>query len=111
MTREEFIESLEGISYVDGMSRPEINDEDFQMIEMVYSFHPAIALSEGLGKTQMAMIYAYGGMRVIRDMVPTAARAKQIKVQIREVQAKKRNLLAQLEELATGKPGEEVIME
>lgn len=49
---------------------PEISDEDYLAIEMVYTYHPAIDAVHG--KMQIAQIFAYGGMEVIRDMVPSA---------------------------------------
>lgn len=93
----------------DGDDIPEVSNEDYLTIEMVYAYHPAI--DEVAGKMQIAQLYAYGGMAVIRDMVPTAAKARQIEVKLREVNAKKRNLTAQLEALRTGKEAEEVMME
>ena len=110
MTRQEFIEKLTEIDLEIGQNTEHmLTNEEYLTIEMVYAYHPAIRNS--CGKKQIAHIYAYGGMAVIRDMVPTAAKARQIEVQLREVQAQKRNLIAQLEELRTGKPAEEVIME
>lgn len=110
MTKPEFIEKLTEIDPEIGQCADhELSNEDYITIEMVYTYHPVIRNS--CGKKQIAHIYAYGGMAVIRDMVPTAANARQIEVQLREVQAQKRNLIAQLEELRTGKPAEEVIME
>lgn len=44
-------------------------------------------------------------------MMLTAAKARQIEVELREVNAKRRNLIAQLEALRTGKEAEEVMME
>lgn len=122
MTKQEFMENLKQVErmapashvfrhffYDDNQELVDVNNEDYINIEMVYTYHPAI--DEVAGKRQIAQIYAYGGMGVIRDMMPTAAKARQIELELREVQAKKRNLLAQLEELKTGKSGEEVIME
>ena len=110
MTKQEFIDKLAEID--EGSAKDaerEISNEEYIMIEMVYTYHPAISAIHG--RHQIAGIYMYGGMGVIRDMVPTAAKARQIEVQLRELQAQKRNLIAQLEELRTGKPAEEVIME
>ena len=110
MTRQEFIEKLTEIDPEIGQNTDhELSNEDYITIEMVYTYHPVIR--DSCGKKQIAHIYAYGGMGVIRDMVPTAAKARQIEVELREVQAKKRNLIAQLEALRTGKEAEEVMME
>ena len=104
MTKQEFIEKLAEIDRGSAKdAEREISNEDYITIEMVYAYHPAI--SETNGKTQIAGIYMYGGMGVIRDMVPTAAKARQIEVQLRELQSKRSNLMAQLEELRTGREG------
>lgn len=110
MTKQEFIEKLAEIDPEIGQNTEHmLTNEEYLTIEMVYAHHPVIR--DSCGKKQIAMIYAYGGMAVIRDMVPTAAKAKQIEVQIHEVKMQERNLLAQLEDLRTGKPAEEVIKE
>lgn len=110
MTKQEFIEKLSEIDVDLGpLADQRLTNEEYLTIEMVYTYHPVIRNS--VGKKQIAMIYAYGGMSVIRDMVPTAVKAREIERKLQEVQAQKRNLLAQLEELRTGKPTEEVIKE
>lgn len=106
MTKQEFIEKLAEIS--NGSAKDAelvISNEDYPTIEMVYTYHPAI--SETNGKTQIAGIYMYGGMSVIRDMVPTAAKARRIEIQLRELKAQEYNLREELERL---KAGEEVEM-
>jgi len=110
MTRQEFIEKLTEIDPEIGQNTDHmLTNEDYIVIEMVYTYHPAIR--DYCGKKQIAHIYAYGGMGVIRDMMPTAVKARRIEAELREVQAKKRNLVAQLEALKTGKEVEEVRME
>ena len=109
MTKQEFIEKLSEIDVDLGpLADQQLTNEDYLTIEMVYTHHPVIR--DSVGKKQIAMIYAYGGMGVIRDMVPTAVKAREIERKMQEVQAQKRNLLAQLEELRTGKE-REVMME
>ena len=118
MTKQEFIEKLRlvdkmaddnqvftyfDLNGIEDMTA--ISNEDYQTIEMVYAFHPAI--SETAGKMQIAQIYAYGGMSVIKDMVPTAVKARRIEAELRELKAKEHNLT---EELARLKRGEEVQM-
>ena len=109
MTKQEFIDKLTEIDPEIGQNTEQVlTNEDYLTIEMVYTYHPVIR--DSCGKKQIAHIYAYGGMGVIRDMVPTAVKAREIERKLQEVQAQKRNLLAQLEELRTGKESE-VIME
>lgn len=107
MTRQEFIERLTEIDPEIGQNSDHmLTNEDYIMIEMVYTYHPVIR--DSCGKKQIAHIYAYGGMAVIRDMAPTAAKARQIEVRLRELQSECSNLRAQLEQLRTGR--EEVRM-
>ena len=113
MTKQEFIEKIKIIDKIAGdhkmftyMDRngindiTEISDEDYQTIELVYTFHPAIG--ETTGKMQIAHIYMYGGMGVIRDMVPTAVKARRIETELQRLRAEEHNLKAELERLRTG---------
>ena len=61
MTKQEFE------NWIDGTVTP----EDYAIIETVYTFHPSI--SNVNGKREISKIYGLpGGMRIIRDMLPTA---------------------------------------
>ena len=65
-----------------------INQEDYNVIEEVYVNHPSIS-----NKAEIAAIYNLpGGMRIIRDMLPTANKA-------REINDKRMSLRGQLREL------------
>lgn len=48
----------------------EVSEEDYSVINHVYTYHPAINNVDG--KKQIADIYNAGGMGVIRSMVETA---------------------------------------
>lgn len=48
----------------------EVSDKDYEVIDRVYTFHPAISETEG--KKQIADIYNAGGMTVIRGMLEAA---------------------------------------
>ena len=101
MTKQEFIEKLSEIDVDLGpLTEQKLTNEDYLTIEMVYTYHPVIG--ETNGKTQIAQIYAYGGMRVIKDMVPTAATARRIETQLRELKAQEYNLREELKRLKTG---------
>ena len=54
----------------------EVSKEEYDAIEFVYAWHPAI--SEVDGKQQIATIYKAGGMAVINDMHNRALMAKDI---------------------------------
>lgn len=122
MTKQEFMENLKQVEkmapasmvfrhfyYDDDQELVDVDNEDYLMIERVYVYHPAI--DEVLGKIQIANIYAYGGMAAIKGMLPAANKAMQIENRLREINAEKRNLTAELNELRTGREREEVIME
>ena len=60
-----------------------VTESDYRIIETVYTFHPAI--DNVMGKDQIATIYKTCGMRVIRDMLPTAERAREIESKMTEL--------------------------
>lgn len=47
----------------------EVSEEDYSLIDRVYTFHPAISETEG--KKQIAILYNAGGMSTIRSMLET----------------------------------------
>lgn len=52
----------------------EVSAEDYKDIEFVYTYHPSIENVNG--KEQIASLYKMGGMRIIRDMLPSAQKMK-----------------------------------
>lgn len=80
MTREEFN------SLIEPEKTKSPNDEDWKIIEFVYSFHPSI--SETRGKEQIADLYKTFGMRIIKDMIQTAKRAEAMEKELSELRAK-----------------------
>lgn len=75
MTKREFEERIHG----------HVSDRDYELIETVYTFHPVI--KDSGGKDQIAQIYLAGGMPVMRDMYPTAVKAKDKDERIRALKA------------------------
>lgn len=55
--------------------------EDYQIIDTVYSWYP-----EDMSKDQMAELWKIGGMRLIKDLYPTAARMMDLDTRIRKAQ-------------------------
>lgn len=80
MTREEF----NGL--IDKRKPTKPNDEDWKIIETVYTFHPSI--SNTCGKTQIAYLYDTFGMRIIKDMYHTAQMASAMEKELSELRAK-----------------------
>lgn len=60
-----------------------VSDSDYKVIEAVYTYLPVI--DNVLGKDQIATIYKSGGMRIMRDMLPTAEQAKQLESEIAQL--------------------------
>ena len=79
MTSEEFKERVEKIP----SKYHDFTQEDYAIIEYVYTWHPAI--DNYGGKDQIAEIYAHGGMMVVRDMYARAQKAEEADKKIREI--------------------------
>ena len=71
MTKEEF----------EHITRMTVSNEDYQIIETVYTYHPCI--SDAYGKEEIASLYISFGMRLIKDMLPTAKMARTMEDNIR----------------------------
>ena len=69
-----------------------VSNEDYKIIELVYTYHPSIP--EVNGKGQIATLYQLGGIRLIKDMQATAIRGKQLEETITTT----KNALSKLEE-------------
>lgn len=95
MTKHEFEEWLGG----------QVTEKEYKDIEFVYTFHPSISNTEG--KTQIAQLYKIGGIRLIRDMIPTARKAQELDNKIMAANANLMRLKRQFEMLANGEESEE----
>jgi hypothetical protein len=84
MTKTEFIDRLKT------MSTEYITDDMYADIEFVYTWHPCI--DEVRGKDQIAKLFDMFGYRIIKDMLPTAQKAKELSEEI----TKKENELQEL---------------
>lgn len=63
-------------------------DEEYKIIETVYTWHPAI--NDTTGKEQMKTLYTQFGLGVIRGMLPVAEKMEKL-------DGERRKMLAQLE--------------
>ena len=90
MTRQEFESRIDGT----------VTTEEYSLIEYVYTFHPSISNTEG--KDQIAGIYKIGGMRLIKDMIPTAQKAEQLDNDIQNTVANLQSLRNQYKRLKEG---------
>lgn len=81
MTRQEFFDKLPA------HMEKQISDNDYKIIEFVYTHHPSI--DDITGKDQIAYLVSNFGMRIILDMYPTAQKASQY---FSEIQRKRMEL-------------------
>ena len=81
----------------------EVNPAEYKDIEYVYTFHPSISDTDG--KKQIADLYKLGGIRLIRDMIPTARKAQEIEDEIRELNLQLANAKRAYEALKRGEEG------
>lgn len=73
MMKHEFISKVQEIN---GGVEPDLKSVDWPIIECVYTYHPSIGNIKG--KEQIAELYVNYGMRVIKDMVSTAMKCKEL---------------------------------
>lgn len=79
-----------------------LSDEDYEVIEFVYMYHPSIG--DYNGKDQIATILKLpGGMRIIRDMVGTAKQVEEIEKQISAARRQMYDLEKKIDELIEAK--------
>lgn len=94
MTQSEFIHNCELMTDTKNVT---ISSEDYKVIELVYTFHPAI--SEVRGKEQIALLYTTFGMTVINDMKPRALKARELESKIAKARADYDNAMKEYIEL------------
>ena len=90
MRKDEF-EALAGLA---------VSDSDYEVIEKVYTFHPAIR--ETSGKEEVAELYKSFGMAIFCDMLPRAEKNCELEKQLRHAQAKVEQIKGEMEELSCG---------
>jgi hypothetical protein len=72
----------------EAMAGKSVTDEEYKVIEVVYTWHPAI--NDTTGKDQMKTLYTQFGFGVIRGMLPIAEKMEKL-------DGERRELLAQLD--------------
>lgn len=80
-----------------------VTDEEYQLIEEVYLWHPAIRSTSG--KEEVAELYKSFGIVIFYDMYPRAKKAKDIEKNIRMLDKTREELVDKLKLLKMG--GEE----
>ena len=74
-----------------------VTDEEYELIETVYMWHPAIRTTSG--KEEVAELYLSFGMVIFKDMYPRAMKLKEIDEEIRSLNRAKDSLVADRERL------------
>lgn len=74
-----------------------VTDEEYELIETVYMWHPAIRNTSG--KEEVAELYLNFGMVIFKDMYPRAMKLKEIDEEIRSLNRAKDSLIAKRERL------------
>lgn len=82
MTKQEFLQKA---------NLTKICQEDYDLVEFVYTWHPSISETEG--KSQVAMLYINFGVKIFQDMERRAIIAKEINDRLRIIDAERNALL------------------
>lgn len=82
-----------------------VTRKEYKDIEFVYTFHPSVSNTEG--KKQIVELYKIGGMRLIKDMMPTARKAQELENKIITANVNLMKLKRQFEMLENGEESEE----
>jgi hypothetical protein len=90
MTKSEFKDLIHG----------SVTDEEYELIETVYMWHPAIRNTSG--KEEVAELYKSFGIVIFYDMYPRAMKLKEIDEEIRSLNRAKDSLIARRERLKKG---------
>lgn len=76
-----------------------VSAEDYDLIELVYTWHPAISNVDG--KDQMAVLYMNYGMTVIKDMVTRSIAVRDLDKQLQEAESKMAAIQEEMKVLST----------
>lgn len=82
----------------EGARKP--TDSEYKDIEYVYAFHPSISGSGHEGQEQIARLYSEFGMRIIRDMYPTAKEAERLRTELISARNAVERITDELKELS-----------
>ena len=77
-----------------------VSDDDYNLIEYIYTFHPSISETEG--KRQVALLYHEFGILIFKDMKETANRNRSLEVEIGRARNKLKALLEEADDLRKG---------
>lgn len=75
----------------------QITTEDYEVIETVYMYHPAIG--EANGKEQIVELVGNYGMVIIRDMLPRAQQMQDLEEELRTARLRVEKIMDRIEDL------------
>ena len=102
MMKSEFVSKVIELGGASDFNEQCINEDDWEVIQTVYMFHPSIP--EVNGKEAIARIWMLpAGMRIIRDMTATAKAEEQIEDEMLQIRREISQMNKKLEELARKK--------
>lgn len=91
MNKQEFEERIGG----------SVRQSDYEVIEYVYTWHPAISCTEG--KDQIASLYKLANMSIIKDMYRTAQIMESLDSERRAAENRLREVKERIEAVACGR--------
>ena len=93
-------EFLNKVHELDAEKGSYICQNDYSIIEYVYTWHPAIDAIKG--KEQIAYLYVNFGMRLIKDMVDTATKMEKAENKLMKAKTEYENARMAYESLKSG---------
>ena len=101
MTREEFENQLREIQNRGSINcMPMPTEQEYRLIEHVYTFHPSIIETEG--KKQVAYLYESFGMSIFRDMEARADFMRVKEGELQKAKAEVERIQKQMKEVKAG---------
>lgn len=101
MTREEFETNLKAIQAQGCMlCMPMPTEQEYRLIEHVYTFHPSISETEG--KQQVAYLYENFGKSIFRDMEARADFMRVKEGELQKAKAEVERIQKQMKEVKAG---------
>lgn len=100
MTREEFESNLSQLHKGGAIRHEKPTEEEYKLIEYVYTFHPSISETEG--KKQVAYLYENFGMSIFRDMEVRADFMRVKEGELQKAKAEVERIQKQMKEVKAG---------
>lgn len=100
MTNGAFVDLVNSMIQSEDVQISSISDEDFEVIETVYRYHPAIDVT--FGWERLADLYANFGFSVIIDMLPRAERMRCMEKQLADIESSLATLREEMDAVRKG---------